>query len=365
MTNNIGEKIKNLRKKSNVTQEKFAEYLGVTFQSVSRWENGVCYPDLEILPAIANYFSVTTDELLGVDILNKQEKIKEIRDRVQLNFAKGLVEENIAICRNAVNEFPNDYGLLNDLAFYLGLRGNINNDEEARKESLSIFERILADCTDESIRWGTIQFLAYRYKESGEQDKAIETAKKLSHISCGTLLSQIYSGGQLIEHLRQELTDRCDMIRRDIEIFAYAKYKGDKDPEGAPQRIKLFDKAISIFEILFECGDYGFYNERMAYLHEMKAASLISLNDFETALDCLEKAADYTIAFDNLPDIFINTSLIFEGYEYSNTKGLAKDHKSNNSYEMLRKLGYDLYDAVRGHERFKSVTAKLEKYAEA
>ena len=78
MTNKIGEKIKNLRKKSNVTQEKFADYLGITFQAVSRWESGVCYPDLEMLPAIANYFNVTTDELLGVDIMNKQEKIDEI-----------------------------------------------------------------------------------------------------------------------------------------------------------------------------------------------------------------------------------------------------------------------------------------------
>ena len=74
MKNKIGEKIKTLRKKANITQEKLADYLGITFQSISRWESGICYPDLELLPAIANYFKITADELLGIGIMNKQEK---------------------------------------------------------------------------------------------------------------------------------------------------------------------------------------------------------------------------------------------------------------------------------------------------
>jgi len=46
MTINIGEKIKLLRKKNDITQDKLAEYLGVTAQSISRWESGTCYPDI-------------------------------------------------------------------------------------------------------------------------------------------------------------------------------------------------------------------------------------------------------------------------------------------------------------------------------
>ena len=61
----IGEKIRLLRKKNDVTQDKLAYHLGVTPQAVSRWESGVCYPDMNYLPAIADYFSVTMDELLA------------------------------------------------------------------------------------------------------------------------------------------------------------------------------------------------------------------------------------------------------------------------------------------------------------
>ena len=45
----IGENIRAYRKKHDLTQEELAERLGVTYQSVSRWENGATYPDLELL----------------------------------------------------------------------------------------------------------------------------------------------------------------------------------------------------------------------------------------------------------------------------------------------------------------------------
>lgn len=52
----IGKKIKFLRKKAGITQERFAEYLGITPQAVSRWESENCYPDIECLPGIADFF---------------------------------------------------------------------------------------------------------------------------------------------------------------------------------------------------------------------------------------------------------------------------------------------------------------------
>ena len=59
--------IKRLRKARDITQEDFSEMLGVSCQSVSRWENNVCYPDLELLPVIAEFFGISTDKLMGID----------------------------------------------------------------------------------------------------------------------------------------------------------------------------------------------------------------------------------------------------------------------------------------------------------
>lgn len=62
----IGSIIKALRIKKGITQEQFAADIGISVQTVSRWENSVNYPDLSMLPILAGYFKVTTDYLLGV-----------------------------------------------------------------------------------------------------------------------------------------------------------------------------------------------------------------------------------------------------------------------------------------------------------
>lgn len=69
---NIGNKILSLRKQKNVTQEDLAAELGVTAAAVSKWENGYTLPDILMLCALADYFDVTTDELLGRQAIQKQ-----------------------------------------------------------------------------------------------------------------------------------------------------------------------------------------------------------------------------------------------------------------------------------------------------
>lgn len=70
------EKINELRKTHNLTQEALADKLGITFQAVSKWENGLSCPDITLLPQIAEIFDVSMDELFG-----REAKPKSSADR--------------------------------------------------------------------------------------------------------------------------------------------------------------------------------------------------------------------------------------------------------------------------------------------
>ena len=79
----IGKRIRELRRARNITQENLAELLGVSFQSVSRWESDVCYPDMELLPVLGKIFDVTVDYLIGVDQYQEHEKVSEYLEQFQ------------------------------------------------------------------------------------------------------------------------------------------------------------------------------------------------------------------------------------------------------------------------------------------
>lgn len=78
----LGENILKLRKENGLTQEKLASMLEVSFQAVSRWENGIAYPDIELIPKIASIFQVSIDSLLGyqtekINTTHYEEKYSE------------------------------------------------------------------------------------------------------------------------------------------------------------------------------------------------------------------------------------------------------------------------------------------------
>ncbi|MBQ1232102.1 MAG: helix-turn-helix transcriptional regulator [Clostridia bacterium] len=99
----LAENIKKMRTEKSLTQSDLAEALSVTPQSVSRWENGLAYPDTQLLPEIARYFGVTLDELMMGE---------------QPSFAKLLQEYNEI--QRKLQEHPGDFILMSELCGVLG-----------------------------------------------------------------------------------------------------------------------------------------------------------------------------------------------------------------------------------------------------
>lgn len=140
----IGDNIRRLRRERGLTQETLAEFLGVTFQSVSKWERGESCPDISMLPAIATFFGVTTDELLDVNGEERKAKVKAYIDEYNDLRMKNspYVFEQIS---KAVKEFPGDYDLLvRYLEMLIYEKSGADSDSEKIIDKVeSIYDRIL------------------------------------------------------------------------------------------------------------------------------------------------------------------------------------------------------------------------------
>ena len=95
----IGANIKKLRTENNITQDALATAIGVTPQAVSRWESEGGYPDIELLPALADFFSVSVDELIGYRLSEREKELADIKKELERLSEVGSVEERVSYAK--------------------------------------------------------------------------------------------------------------------------------------------------------------------------------------------------------------------------------------------------------------------------
>lgn len=127
----ISQNIKKFRQNKSMTQEELAESLGVSFQSVSRWENGLSYPDIELIPEIAAFFEVSTDVLMGVDKAMLDQHLENDKKKMRMD-PFDTVEERLAFLEETHRKYPHDAEILINLIHTLSLRPE--RCEEMRKK---------------------------------------------------------------------------------------------------------------------------------------------------------------------------------------------------------------------------------------
>lgn len=215
----IGENLRKLRIKNELTQEKLAEVFGVSPQAISRWENNSTYPDITILPSIANYYNVSIDELIGMDDIRNVEKINSIFTIVHEYESKGMLDEAIQTLREAIKVYPSNCGFLSELALALTLKNDTDPKIHLVDEAIALSERVLLSSTNEKIRSTTKANLCFLYLKKNEDEKAIELAKTLPHVwECREiLLPEMFIEDKYIIELRKGIVTVISVICEKIE----------------------------------------------------------------------------------------------------------------------------------------------------
>lgn len=367
MTIYLGENIKRLRLGRNITQETLAEFLGVTFQSVSRWERGEGYPDITVLPSIASFFDVTVDSLLGVDKAKKEDKIKEylkLYDNIRLKEADSVFAE----FKKSVKEFPGDFRILIRYMELLETEKGYPLDpdyEKASKELMSIYENIQKHCTDDAIRIWAKRIIIKRLmktfdctcNEEGkyrvftqyleQAESIIQTLPAMSDSK--EYLSFMYSRGdecKPLDTIGELLHLLCNTV------FYHCSSNPDYTKEN---NIDLLNCLLGLINTLYTDGNYGKNSWWRLYNYGHLGRFYYEAGDKENALINLKIAAEYAAELDKNPDLSQQAAWFYE------RSGIYRETNASQFMKTVMTEHYGLSDEFKAKEEFKEIIEILDK----
>lgn len=211
--NNIGQRIKELRKKHDMTQEKLADYLSVTHKAVSKWECGVTVPDLALIVPLAKVLHVTTDELLGMSKEFCDERRAELEENLHQAWINGGEMDGYELVYEAeealVREYPGDMKLLCDFAWIVSNRAlHMEDRENEIRRAIHLFETVIETTDDEKLKVWAIQGIIQSFNYIGCYDEArayVEMRPDAPAVTKDRLLDFCLHGDELKEHRQKRL----------------------------------------------------------------------------------------------------------------------------------------------------------------
>ena len=266
---------------------------------------------MALLPAIASFFNVTVDALLGIDDATARQKVEQYLSRFQEALAKGDVDACIAIARQGISEFPNDYALLNKLMYALFLSGDADGNlpgwEEAMQkndaEITALGERIMKYCPDQDIRLEATARLAFHHCEMGRKARGREIYESLPswEFSRQNQIWWALEGEDRLENCRERIRAGYALILGGIYNLGYGKLLPDATLATA------FQKSFALECWMYDGrgAPYRFPQMRCQY-----AEVLARLGKSDEAFAQLKLAVAEAKEFDGRPDTWTAASLL-------------------------------------------------------
>ena len=350
--NDIGKKIKELRKKKDMTQERLAEYLNVSFQAVSKWETGAASPDLSMIVPLARLLGVSTDELFGLASSEEDHRLKELEAALDETHQTGDTAMRYEIAKIAVAEYPGNFECL----FWLALAEEsyaIHNCEHYSKEqqehfkvAVKLYETIFEDCDDTDTKNCAIHGLVRNLPNIGRKADAVFYAKQHPYDE-DELLMWCLSGEDLSIH-RQKMIER--KMRDLVGDLEWGKYD-----------LQAIRAAETVIKTIIDDGNYLFYNDALMHNYVWQAMCLTREEKFAEAVDTLKFSHQYAVAYENdlskarvqpIPyTCAILNKLTFDA------KALRVSGTSSLTEDFREYLDWNFFDVLRDREDFQSLYA--------
>lgn len=243
----IGEKIKLLRKQKNISQEVLAQYLGVSFQAVSKWENETTMPDITMVPAIASFFGVSTDELFDFNLMEIEQNVERICDEAYL-YRDNDPAKSEAILRDGLKKYPGNDILLNNLLYTM-------RSPERSTEVIALCKSLIESTKYDDVKYDALRILAETYKEQGEYELVRVTLEKLPELYFTKLelQAELLEGEEMVVAARKQLGLSLDSVIAMAKLLA-EQFKQAGDSAQADCCTRLVSSATAAIAELFPQG---------------------------------------------------------------------------------------------------------------
>ena len=279
---NLADKLKELRKNKNVSQEKFAEYLGVSYQAVSKWENNITSPDILLLPDIARYFGITVDELLQVEQIEADKYFEECSLKSETLFRDGKRAEIIPLWIEAYKKLPNDIRVKEMLMSIYFDTDKVKYQNEIIELGTEIYNYDATDGCNSYYKGQAINEVAQTYYANGNYHKADEWARKAYQINhCQEMLFM------QIHDEEDWLTDTFSFANAwYMETLFYMAMRLNScniKCFGDDYVQKVNKAVVNMFEVAYPNDDMSYESlQHLCILHRCIAEDEISLDNDET-----------------------------------------------------------------------------------
>ncbi len=306
----LGLNIKKLRIERNMTQEDLAELLNTTVKSISRWENETTYPDILVLPLLANIFETTVDELLDVEKVKMDEYIIRL-NKEAIEYEKNHdVYGELKIWKNAYIKFPNNEEIIVCYITTMNTVNIIENEVVYKEEITKLAERVLEKTHNSNYKARTIQILVDLYTMLNDVSKAEYYAKQLADdyfLTYDVMKTRYLKGNELLKAIQDNTFNFISEITRESEFVIY----GNRLNLSAMDKRKYLEKIIKLNEVLFDDFDYG-YDVAGHIFNNIELASLIikTTNEENDILKCFEKVKDGINYIINFKPHYISSPLL-------------------------------------------------------
>ena len=293
----LGDKIKELRKRDGRKQEDLATALGVTNQAISRWESNKGYPDMEMIPVIANYFHVTIDELFGYDNdrnirLSGFLSEADAMNKPGVKWTRQSVDRLVSLLREALAEFPNEWQLQLRLSVALQVKSAfVDKSQKAKEESLREAAGLLEQAKDhtEDPHWkdSMTQSLARIYHQLGDGDQVEKIAAESSpaYVCREILLTNMPDADQAMDYSERALLS----LVHEAVFVTVNEHRSDRKP--------LYLSFAKILESVLDGSPYGFFHSDLCFLYLSAAHVSAKEGKEKEALKYFDKAYAHILGF--------------------------------------------------------------------